>query len=240
VNPRNTAEAGHAFLALDDGQLISSQGWGPSLRGWGQGANPNISYDATLEEGRFVLYRRLGLLGRPKEVLHIGIMSLELRTGTTTKAALLNKRSARSTEYALLYATYFHPSGAKPEVVLGFASLRESELRQRLANASPRWLSAGVDIIIRDWSKSKLGDDVLSRSGYPLIDKMRSRGMLLPDHHARLETYLATRGPRPVEPSDAISAADRVTQLKTLADLRASGALTDAEFQAEKARLLAQ
>lgn len=35
------------------------------------------------------------------------------------------------------------------------------------------------------------------------------------------------------------AASDRIDQLKQLADLRASGALTDEEFQREKARLLA-
>jgi hypothetical protein len=43
----------------------------------------------------------------------------------------------------------------------------------------------------------------------------------------------------PPPPVDAAPAADRVAQLQGLADLRAQGVLTDAEFAAEKARVLA-
>ncbi len=40
-------------------------------------------------------------------------------------------------------------------------------------------------------------------------------------------------------PPPAAPARDRVTQLKELAELRTQGVLTDAEFEAEKAKILA-
>ncbi len=50
----------------------------------------------------------------------------------------------------------------------------------------------------------------------------------------------ASPPPPPAAPADATSAAtDRITQLKQLAGLRDSGALTQEEFDKEKARILA-
>jgi Short C-terminal domain len=43
----------------------------------------------------------------------------------------------------------------------------------------------------------------------------------------------------PPPPPAAAPAADTVTQLKELADLKAQGILTDAEFEAQKAKILA-
>jgi hypothetical protein len=40
--------------------------------------------------------------------------------------------------------------------------------------------------------------------------------------------------------SRPVSQADRIAKLKTLADLRQSGALTEQEFEREKARLLGE
>jgi hypothetical protein len=45
--------------------------------------------------------------------------------------------------------------------------------------------------------------------------------------------------PPPPEPAPAESPTDRITALKDLAELHEAGVLTDAEFSAEKARILA-
>ncbi|MGQ4617047.1 SHOCT domain-containing protein [Nocardia sp. R7R-8] len=45
--------------------------------------------------------------------------------------------------------------------------------------------------------------------------------------------------PMPAPPSDGGAGMDRITALKELAGLKAQGVLTDAEFEAEKARILA-
>ncbi|WP_039797281.1 SHOCT domain-containing protein [Nocardia araoensis] len=45
--------------------------------------------------------------------------------------------------------------------------------------------------------------------------------------------------PMPAPPSDGGAGMDRITALKELAELRAQGVLTEAEFEAEKARILA-
>jgi Short C-terminal domain len=44
--------------------------------------------------------------------------------------------------------------------------------------------------------------------------------------------------PQPAEQYGAAQAPDPVAQLKDLADLKAQGVLTDAEFEAQKARIL--
>ncbi|WP_454197080.1 SHOCT domain-containing protein [Nocardia sp. Marseille-Q1738] len=45
--------------------------------------------------------------------------------------------------------------------------------------------------------------------------------------------------PQPAPPSGGGAGMDRITALKELAQLRAQGVLTEAEFEAEKARILA-
>jgi hypothetical protein len=47
------------------------------------------------------------------------------------------------------------------------------------------------------------------------------------------------QGPPPAAPVAAAPGPDTVTQLQGLADLRSQGVLTDAEFEAQKARILA-
>jgi hypothetical protein len=56
------------------------------------------------------------------------------------------------------------------------------------------------------------------------------------------EPQYAQPAPQPVyaaAPAPAAPAPDRIAQLKTLADLKAQGILTDGEFEAEKAKILA-
>lgn len=50
--------------------------------------------------------------------------------------------------------------------------------------------------------------------------------------------YAEAPQPGYAEPAPAASSADRIDALKDLADLKAQGILTDAEFEAEKARIL--
>jgi hypothetical protein len=45
--------------------------------------------------------------------------------------------------------------------------------------------------------------------------------------------------PPPVAPAATSTSADPIAQLKDLADLKAQGVLTEAEFEAQKARILA-
>jgi hypothetical protein len=45
--------------------------------------------------------------------------------------------------------------------------------------------------------------------------------------------------PAPAAPAQAAPVPDRITQLKELGDLKAQGILTEAEFEAEKAKILA-
>jgi hypothetical protein len=51
--------------------------------------------------------------------------------------------------------------------------------------------------------------------------------------------YAQQPAPAPAQAAPADDGRDRVEQLKDLADLKAQGILTDQEFEAEKARILA-
>jgi hypothetical protein len=66
------------------------------------------------------------------------------------------------------------------------------------------------------------------------VEDMRKRGRLTADQTAQI-THLIT-SQRPAVPASPRS--HRLELVQTLADLRSSGALTESEFQAEKARLL--
>jgi hypothetical protein len=53
------------------------------------------------------------------------------------------------------------------------------------------------------------------------------------------QQYAQEQAAPPPAPAPAAAAPDRIEQLKELADLKAQGVLTDAEFEAEKAKILA-
>ncbi len=57
--------------------------------------------------------------------------------------------------------------------------------------------------------------------------------------YAQQPQYAAPPPPPPPPPAAAPSADDRLDQLQKLGELKASGVLTEAEFQAQKARILA-
>jgi hypothetical protein len=56
---------------------------------------------------------------------------------------------------------------------------------------------------------------------------------------ARSEAYYAQMAPAPAPAAPAPAAASVVDQLKDLAELKNQGILTDAEFEAQKAKILA-
>jgi Short C-terminal domain len=53
------------------------------------------------------------------------------------------------------------------------------------------------------------------------------------------QQYYQAPAPAPTAPAPTAGGGDRIAQLKDLADLKAQGILTDQEFAAEKARILA-
>jgi hypothetical protein len=193
-------------------------------------------------------------MGDSTKVLWMSITVLELQAWTDTVtngggfgiegaaegilgAGVLNALAAERHEYAFLCAFVHMPDGSRKDLVFGFRDATESDLRQRLAAAIPAWAEEYVEQWIPKLAASEGSDDIVNDT-YSLIDKMRTRGMLTDEQHARLESELSKKGPRPVPPPESRGAENRVAQLKTLAELRDSGALTEAEFQAEKSLLL--
>jgi hypothetical protein len=240
-----------AFLNLPEARILH-------IKGWGQQASPTTKFRVELAtEGKLLVHRKT-MLGE-KPALWLSMAALQLQTWTDTvqsgggffgggfgvegaakgilEASVLNALTTRRREYALLGAFTQVPDGSRRDVVFGFRNLSESELRERLAAAVPPWADDFVDRLAVKLEGLEPTDKELAAT-YVELDGMKARGMLTDDQHARLEGELAKHGPRPVSEQTAAPAADRPTQLKTLAELRDSGALSEDEFQAEKARIL--
>ena len=238
------------FLSLPDARILH-------IKGWGSQASPSTRFRVELApQGKIMVYRKTVLGEKP--ALLPGIAPLLLQTWTDTirtgggfigggfgvegaakgilEASVLNALTGRRREYALLGAFTFAPDGSRREIVFGFRSLSESDLRQKLAEAVPKWAEDFIQETLKTIAQIAAPEQIAV--AYAEIDGMQTRGMLTNEQHARLEAELAKRGPRPTTPSTHAAPTDRATQLKTLAELKDSGALNEAEFQAEKARVL--
>ena len=157
-------------------------------------------------------------------------------------ANLLNNLTTRNRAYALLGVGGVDGSGKERFFALGFRDMNASVIEQRLIEAIPQWTEPWVQkLMVADALCKESADAAVAASNYEFIESMRARRLFTDDQAERLLTVL-----RDVAPPDAVPAPqepkdegdDRIGKLKTLADLRDSGALTEAEFQAEKARLL--
>lgn len=196
-------------------------------------------------------------------------------------ATALNSVSRQRYEYTVLIAHETLPNGARRDVTFAFATLSESQLRDRLAEGVAPWTESYVTTMTKDPDPFGTGEDL--QASYDQIDRMRQRGMLNPAQALSLSSHVS----RPfltailerldaqqvafpeaqhlteriatlereghLNPDQARQVHDRllqipvpvtnspdgrIQQLQTLAELRASGALTEDEFQAEKTRIL--
>jgi Short C-terminal domain len=201
---------------------------------------------------------RKTMLGE-KPALWLSLVALQLQTWTDTvqsgggfigggfggegaakgilEASVLNALTSRRREYALLGAFTQVPDGSRRDVIFGFQDITESDLREQLAKAVPLWAEDFVQRFVREIGRQQPTAKELAAT-YVELDGMRARGMLTAEQHSVLEAELKKHGERPSSEGPRANPGDRPTQLKTLAELRDSGALTEDEFQAEKARIL--
>lgn len=239
------------YLSLSDARILH-------IQGWGQVYDPSLNLRIELAQGGVLNVYSQGWFGE-KKILWLNLVNLEFQICAETvssgggfigggfgllnaaegmlQAAVLNALTTKRREYALLGAFTHSADGSIKEVVFGFRNITESELRKKLAEAVPRWVEEIVQRWLVDIQRPQSQQDV--EAAYKDFDCMLTRNLLNIEQHARIEAALAKHFKRPVAVSSGNNnAADRVAQLKTLADLRQSGALTETEFQAEKSRLL--
>jgi hypothetical protein len=151
-------------------------------------------------------------------------------------AGVLNALTARRREYALLGVFVLLGDGSKRELVLGFRDLSESTLRERLFRAIPAWTDRFVNIFLNWLQTDSTITEQIAKNCYIHLQHAAERGLLSLEQIETMRSGLARFAPPPERPS--LPENDRVAKLKTLADLRASGALTQVEFETAKARLL--
>lgn len=240
-----------SFLSLPDAQILHIQGWGQQ-------------YDSDMKvrielapRGEFAVYRQ-GFFGE-KKIIWLNIVCLELQAWTDTVqsgggfigggfgitgaaqgmlgAAVLNALTTKRREYAMLGAFTFSQDGSYKNIVFGFRNMKEPALRKCITDAVPKWSEEFISHLLPRLAKPLTPQEI--NGTYEEIDNMLARNILGNEQHARLEAALTKQGQRARPLPNSTVSMDRIAQLKALADLRESGALTDAEFQIEKARLLA-
>ena len=244
------------YLSLPKGVVLHVQGWNYQ-------ANATLRYQADFIDPATVSVsrERVKIYGittsADREIARIGIENLTIIAGTNTatgggtfigggfgvrsaaegmmEAAVLNALTSASREYACLGLCETLPNGAERSVVLGYRKITESDLRDKLTEALPRWSSSWLERMLGEIPNYSR-DEALG--AYSKINVMRKRGVLSDTQHARIHAAVEQVAPEVSSTSGSPGSAERIDGLKTLAELRDSGALTTEEFEAEKARLL--
>ncbi|MFI2754917.1 SHOCT domain-containing protein [Cellulomonas sp. P22] len=80
---------------------------------------------------------------------------------------------------------------------------------------------------------------VVAKTATAVSARERERQAAAADQRAQAAAPVAPVAPAPPEAPAPSGSGDRIAQLQALGELRASGVLTEAEFAAEKARILA-
>lgn len=238
-----------AVLSLDDARILYA-------RGWGGEASPSIRFRVELSDDGTLSVYKPGFFGETK-VLFAALNLLVLRVWTETigsgggfigggagvvgaaegmlTAAVLNALTTSRREYALLGVLVFPGDGSQRDLVLGFPTLTESQLRAHLARAIPAWTENYVAVFLETLRTNRI-TEADARVTYAQLDEAEGRDLLTPEQIERMRAPLATILPPPQK--RVSNESDRVAKLKVLADLLASGALTREEFESEKARVL--
>lgn len=240
-------------LSLNNARILHARGWGK--------VSPNVDVRVELsDDATFSLYRS-GFFGETKALsVSLNMLSLSVWTDNVRSgggfigggfgaagavvgmlgASVLNALTARSREYSMLGVFAFPGDGSQIELVLAFPDIRESDLRERLGQAIPKWTERYVDQFLNVLHTHHITDED-ARATYIQLEQAAERDLLSAAQIERMRSALAHVVPPPKRETVyelRKPEHDRVAELKILADLRASGALTQEEFEAEKARLL--
>lgn len=238
-------------LSLPDGKLLHTQGWSSS--------GSTAKFRVELADDQMLRVYRQGWAGEkplawiPPQMLWLGVGSQTVRSGGgffgggfgmqgaaegMLEASVLNALTTRHREYTLLTVGATEANGTERTMVFGYRNIDESTLRDQLGQAIPNWVEPFVKNVLKLIASGESSESELDAT-HGEVATMVARGILTKDQAARLEHALPLRiqaeEPPPPRPEAATST---VSELQRLADLHQHGALTDAEFQTAKARIL--
>lgn len=241
------------YLMLEGAKVLETHGHGGGIPKSGL-------YTVKFEdEGIFAVYYK-GLFGEFKKTYWAHFGRVEFYVGTVAiksgggwvgggfgvrgalrgamTASLLNALTTKNREYAVLTINDYDNSGAQKHASLGFLNLDEAALRNKLAQAIPAW----TEPVVNKWEDSLKQGKCKKDEAIKFVDRLKlclERGILSEEQADRLFVFLKEIAPEAFpKPISQATSATRVEQLKTLSDLRNSGALSEAEFQAEKQLVL--
>lgn len=156
--------------------------------------------------------------------------------------ALLNALTTRNKHYGMLTLAGIQQGISTRLVVLGYQNLTDSEIAAIVATALPSFMDYWIDGLLKRLEEA---DDAKRAATRPGIELMATRGMLTAEQLKRVKPAIGAPSEerehtvieKPAQP-DLPPPRDTAAQLKELAELHASGSLTDVEFAAAKAKLL--
>jgi hypothetical protein len=241
------------YLTLEGGKVLE-------VHGFGSGRPSSGPHTVKFEdEGVLAIYSK-GLLGW-KKIYWSSFGKLEFFVGTVgvqtgggwvgggfgvgdavkgaLTASILNALTTKNREYAVLTVVDNDlATGAQKHFCMGFQGIDESTLRRKLAEVIPAWTEPVCVQLESVFSQCRDKTDALE--AIDLVTGCLERGILSEEQAERILAVPKTLVPEAFAiATPQIASPSRVEQLKTLSDLRASGALSEEEFQAEKRLILA-
>jgi hypothetical protein len=162
------------------------------------------------------------------------------------EGALLNKLTTRNKHFGML-SLVLNPPGLTPRVVvLGYQRIPDSEILNRIRPALSRFMDYWIEQFLL---RAEGADDASRIATIPGMDEMAMRGWFSQEQFERVVAGLQPKMQivatveseidAPTISDNSSGSSETVTQLQQLSALHASGALTDDEFVAAKARILA-
>jgi hypothetical protein len=246
-----------AVLTLGGGRVL----W---ILGWGRHVRDRVPVRAEFnDDGTFRLINEAAVLfGRtlaaaPADWLMIDAKTTMVQSGGgwigwgfgitgplrgAAKAKVLNRLTTRHTEYALLALLADLPDGSRRELVVGYRKLTESRLRAMLAESLP-----GMDGVVRASDARRARARPGECGGGEAPAGVVGRGRRAPAVVGRADHPAAGRvhGEPSIEPAGSPrpqlpAAPDPAMELRKLAYLRATGALSEDEFEKRRSELEAR
>jgi hypothetical protein len=237
-----------------------------SIVGWGRYVGPNVWVRAEFrEDGTVALTRSLRIFRRRVVSAPADWVMLNISTQMVTegggwwgggfgirgalrgrfKAQILNWLTTRHDEYVMLAVVAFLEDGSHRDLVVGFPRLRESQLRAMLAEALPRWTDLFVERTLADVERDPPGAEEAARR-LSWLEQVERHQTLSTGQLARLrEAYTRLGGP-PIEapspphdpePVGLPASPDPGIELQRLAYMRATGSISEDEFERRRAQL---
>jgi len=246
-----------AVLSLDGGRVFH-------IAGWGRHVGENVPVRAAFEDdGTFKLTKEGGLLNRtmvsaPADWVGIDLSTEMIQSGGgwvgggtglvgpltgALQAQIMNRLTTRHREYVIMIVFAHLPDESVRELALGYLS--ESDLRAMLSEALPRWTELYVQRTLAELENSVLSvEDVQRRRAW--LERVANHRMFSGEQLSRLaDAYMAIEqaqhAPATREPDapqrQLAPGPDPARELRRLASLRATGAISEEEFERRRGAL---